>query len=340
MMLLEPLQMPDNVELEESSYTPTFGRFEIGPLEPGFATTIGNTIRRVLLSSIQGSAVRFVKIEGLHHEFTPIPGSDSDYIDLILRLKKLVTVMTSVNEVKIVLEHSGKGVITAGDFQESVDISVINKDLVLLEMNEDVDFRMEVWIGIGRGYMPADKHLAEELPVGVIPVDSIYSPIVRVNFNTGHQRVGERIDFDKLTLEVETDGSIDPKDALYLSAKILKDFYAKIVLFEKEPEYIEEVDMDPELERLDKLLNMPVKEMELTVRSSNCLQAAKIEKINELVGRSENEMLKYRNFGKKSLDEINEVLEKYDLSLGMDVEGIIEKIENAKSKVTTSKRKG
>jgi DNA-directed RNA polymerase subunit alpha len=338
MMLLEPIQMPEKVETDESTYTSTYGKFEIGPLEPGFATTIGNTLRRVLLSSIQGAAVRYVKIEGMHHEFTPVPHSDSDYIDVILRLKSLILKCDTVNEERLVLEHKGKGKVTAADIREGAHVEIINKDLFLLEMVDDVDFTMEIWVGIGRGYVPADDHNVEDRPVGVIPVDSIYSPITKVNYITGHQRVGEKIDFDKLTMEVWTNGSIDPRDAVYLSAKILRDLYSTLVRFEKEPEYIEEVEMDPELERLQKLFTMNVKELELTVRSSNCLSAAKIETIGELCAKTENEMLKYRNFGKKSLDEINNLLAQYNLSLGMDVDGYLRRIEDAQRKVTAKKK--
>lgn len=337
MKFLEPLQLPESVVVDEKTYSSTYGKFEIGPLESGFATTIGNTLRRVLLSSIQGAAVRFVKIEGLHHEFTAIPGSTLDFIDLILKLKKLVIKTDLVNEEKLVLEHKGVGVITAGDIQETADVNIINKDLELMEMTEDIDFRMELWIGIGRGYVAADNHDMEEKSVGVIPIDSIYSPVVKVNFEVGNQRVGERIDFDKLMMEITTDGSVDPKDSLYLSAKILRDLYDSLILFEKEPEYIEEIAMDPELERMEKILSTNVNELELSVRCSNCLSAAKIDKIGELVEKNENEMLKYRNFGKKSLEEIHALLGQYELSLGMDVSGIRKKIENAKNKVTTKK---
>jgi len=337
MMFLEPLQLPEKVQVDENTYTPIFGSFDIGPLEPGFATTIGNTLRRVLLSSIQGAAIRFVKIEGLHHEFTAIPGSDSDFVDLILRLKKLVIKSESVNEEMLILEHKGVGVVTAADIQETQNIEIINKELVLLEMTEDVDFRMELWTGIGRGYFSADKHNLEDKPVGVIPIDSIYSPVTKVNFNVSNQRVDERIDYDKLTIEITTDGSIDPKDSLYLAAKILRDLYDKVVLFEKEPEYIEEVEMDPELERMEKILTTNVNELELSVRCSNCLSAAKIDTIGELIEKTENEMLKYRNFGKKSLEEINVLLEKYDLHLGFDVKGKQGQITKAKKKVTVKK---
>ncbi len=335
MMFLEPLQLPEQVKVDEKTFSPTYGKFEIGPLEAGFATTIGNTLRRVLTSSIQGAAIRFVKIEGLHHEFAPIPGGDSDFIDVILKLKKIVLKSETVNEEKLVLEHKGIGPVSAGEIQETADVKIINKDLVLLEMTEDVEFKMEIWVGIGRGYVSADQHSMEEKPVGVIPIDSIYSPVIKVNFEAGQQRVGERIDYDKLIMEITTDGSIDPKDSLYLAAKILRDLYDRLVLFETEPEYIEEVEMDPELERMEKILDTAVNELELSVRCSNCLSAAKIDTIGELVGKNENEMLKYRNFGKKSLEEINALLDKYALSLGMDVKGIRKKIDDAKGKVTT-----
>ena len=334
MMFLEPLQLPEQVKVDEKTYSPTYGKFEIGPLEAGFATTIGNTLRRVLTSSIQGTAIRFVKIEGLHHEFAPIPGGDSDFIDVILRLKKMVLKSETVNEEKLILEHKGIGPVTTGEIQETTDVKIINKDLVLLEMTEDIEFKMEIWVGNGRGYVSADQHNMEDKPVGVIPIDSIYSPVVKVNFEAGQQRVGDRIDYDKLILEITTDGSIDPKDSLYLAAKILRDLYDRLVLFETEPEYIEEVEMDPELERMEKILNTAVNELELSVRCSNCLSAAKIDTIGELVEKNENEMLKYRNFGKKSLEEINTLLEKYDLSLGMNVKGIRKKIDEAKGKVT------
>ncbi|MFC1887700.1 DNA-directed RNA polymerase subunit alpha [Candidatus Cloacimonadota bacterium] len=338
MKFLEPLQLPEKVKVDEQTYSPTFGRFEIGPLEAGFATTIGNTLRRVLLSSIQGTAIRYVKIEGLHHEFAPIPGSDSDFIDLILKLKKLRLKSDSINEEKLILEHKGPGIVTAADIKLGSGVDIINKDLVLLELTEKVDFRMELWVGIGRGYVPADQHDMEDKSVGVIPIDSIYSPILHVNFSAGNQRVGERIDYDKLIMEITTDGSIDPKDSLYLSAKILRDLYDTIVLFETEPEYIEEVEMDPELERMEKILDTNVNELELSVRCSNCLSAAKIDTIGELVEKSENEMLKYRNFGKKSLEEINALLEKYELSLGMNVDSIKGQIDKAKTKVTIKKK--
>lgn len=332
MMYLEPLQMPENVEYEKSSYSRNFGKFEIGPLEPGFGTTLGNTLRRVLLSSIQGAAVRFVRIEGLHHEFTPIPGTNSDYIDLILRIKQLVIQSNSVEEVPIVLEHKGKGVITASLIQENAHIKIINKDLYLLEVVEDIDFKIEMIVGIGRGYVSADRQNPEGKAVGFIPIDSIYSPILKVNYTVTHQRVKERMNFDKLILDIHSNGAVEPMIALFLAAKILKDMAAKISQFETEPEYIRDVELDPDLEEKERILRMSVREIELTVRAANCLAGAKIETIGELVSKSEAEMLKFRNFGKKSLEEIVQKLKKYDLELGMDVEGIYRKIREARSR--------
>ncbi len=332
MLYLEPLQMPENVEYDRDSYSPHYGRFEIGPLEPGFGTTIGNILRRVLLSSVQGSAVRFIRIEGLHHEFSPIPGTNSDYIDLILRVKQLVVFSTSVDEVTIVLEHKGKGVVTAKMIQDNPNIRIINKDLYLLEVTEDIDIKIEMIVGNGRGYVSASEQNMEEKAVGFIPIDSIYSPILKVNFSVSHQRVKERMNFDKLILEIHSNGSVEPIVALFLSAKILRDMVGKISRFETEPQYIREVELDPELEEMERILALPVREIELTVRAANCLAAAEIETIGDLVSKTEAQMLKYRNFGKKSLEEIVQKLTKYDLHLGMDVDGIENQIADARSR--------
>ena len=332
MLYLEPLQMPEKVEFEEASYTKYYGKVEIGPLEPGFGTTLGNALRRVLLSSIQGAAVRFVRIEGLHHEFCAIDGTNTDYIDLILRLKQLVIFCSSVEEITVVLEHKGKGIVTASSIQENPNINIINKDLYLLEVTEDIEFRMELIIGIGRGYVSADRQNPEGHPTGFIPIDSVYSPILKVNFSVTHQRVKERMNFDKLILEIYSNGAVEPKYALSLAAKIIKDMAGKISIFEKEPVYIRDIEMDPELEEMEQVLSTSVKEIELTVRAANCLAAANIETIGDLVSKTEAEMLKFRNFGKKSLEEIVLKLKKYDLELGMDVEGIYERIREAKSR--------
>ncbi|MDD3534569.1 MAG: DNA-directed RNA polymerase subunit alpha [Candidatus Cloacimonetes bacterium] len=332
MMYLEPLQMPEIVEHDKATYSRNFGKFEIGPLEPGFGTTLGNTLRRILLSSIQGAAVRFVRIEGLHHEFTPIPGTNSDYIDLILRIKQLVIESNTVEESTIILEHKGKGIVTASMIQENANVKIINKDLYLLEVTEDIDLKIELIVGIGRGYVPADRQIVEGHSVGFIPIDSIYSPILKVNFSVTHQRVKERMNYDKLILEIHSNGAMEPMIALFLSAKILKDMAAKISLFETEPEYIRDIELDPDLEEKERILQMSVKEIELTVRAANCLESANINTIGDLVSKTEAEMLKFRNFGKKSLEEIVQKLKKYDLELGTDVDGIYRKIREARSR--------
>ncbi|MEN6445059.1 MAG: DNA-directed RNA polymerase subunit alpha [Candidatus Cloacimonas sp.] len=332
MMYLEPLQMPEAVDYDKSTYSRNYGKFEIGPLEPGFGTTLGNTLRRILLSSVQGAAVRFVRIEGLHHEFCPIPGTNSDYIDLILRIKQLVIQSSTIEEVPIVLEHKGKGVITASMIKETPSVKIINKDLYLLEVVEDIDFRLEMIVGIGRGYVSADRQNPEGKAVGFIPIDSIYSPVLKVNFSVTHQRVKERMNYDRLIMEIFSNGAIEPSIALFLSAKILKDMAAKISLFETEPQYIRDVELDPDLEEKERILNTSVREIELSVRAANCLSQAHIDTIGDLVSKSEAEMLKFRNFGKKSLEEIIQKLKKYDLQLGMDVDSIYRKIKEARSR--------
>jgi len=338
MMLLEPIQLPTKMEFDPETYTQYFCKCAIGPLEPGYATTIGNTLRRILLSSIQGAAARFVRIEGLHHEFTPIPGTDIDYTDFILKLKKVVFTSDTLDEVKIVLQRSQIGPVTAAHIEEGGGVKVINKELHLFNIVEKSDVYIEIWVGTGRGYVPADLQNMEEKPVGVIPIDSIYSPITKCNFLTENQRVGERTDYDKLIMEISSNGAIDPRDALYLSAKLLKDIYAHMVKFEDEPVYVAHQIMDPGLERLEKLINTNVKDLELTVRSANCLTAANIETIGELVSKTEIEMLKYRNFGKKSLDEIIDVLSKLGLSLGTDVSLLQKRFNDAKNRVNPMKK--
>jgi DNA-directed RNA polymerase subunit alpha len=332
MNYLLSIQLPEKIEVEEVTSTKTFGRFAIGPLEPGYATTIGNTLRRVLLSSIQGAAVKYVKIEGLHHELSPIPGSSSDFIDLILKLKQIVFKTDTLKEYALVLDFKGPGTVKASDIKTPAELQILNKDLILLELMEKIDFRMELWVGVGRGYVPSDEQDMEDKPIGIIPTDSVFSPVTKVNFYTTTQRVGEKIDYDRLVLEVETNGSIEPKSAVFIAAKYLKDLYQKLISFYEEPDYLTEVKLDPQLEEMEKLLNLQVKELELTVRSANCLDAAGIETIGELIEKTEAEMLKYRNFGKKSLEEIRNLLGKFNLSLGMDVNSIRSSIDKAKKK--------
>ncbi len=333
MNYLLPIQFPVVIDAEEDTYTSKYGSFNIGPLEPGYAVTLGNSLRRVLLSSLQGAAIRFVKIEGLHHEMCAIPNSDSDYMDLILRLKQLIFRVDTIKETKLNIEVKGPAKVTGADINTPAGITVINKDLELLELVDKTDFNVELWIGVGKGYVPSDDQDMNEKPIGVIPVDSIYSPVLKVNYYTAKQRVGEKIDYEKLNLHIHTDGSIEPKEALYISAKYLKDLYQKFICFDEEPGYLKEMKLDPKLDEMDRIFNLSVEEMELSVRSANCLKEAKIKTIGDLVEKSEPEMLKYKNFGKKSLEEIKQLLAKFDLKLDMKVDHIKDEIEKAKKRI-------
>jgi len=331
MGLVIPIQIPNKVEIDQESYSDTYAKITISPLEPGYGITIGNTIRRVLLSSIQGVALKFVRIEGLHHEFVTIPGTDTDYIDYILKLKKLVIISDKLEDIKLDLDVSKKGIVTAGDINVPNGVEIVNKDLPLFEITQDTQVRSEMILGVDRGYIPSEEHDRGDLPIDFIPIDSLFTPIKNVSFSVKNERVGKKVDFDKLIVKITTDGSVDPKESFYLTGKLLRDFYDTMVLFEKEPEYVEKVEMDSRLNKIDKLLNTSVNELELSVRSSNCLLAAKIQIIRDLVGKTENQMLKYRNFGKKSLDEIKDLLANYELSLGMNLDKIESEIEKAKN---------
>ena len=334
MSLIIPIQNPTKVDVDKSTYSDSFVKIVVSPMEPGYGITVGNTIRRVLLSSIQGAAVKFVMIEGLHHEFTGIPGTDTDYVDFILRLKRLAIKSASLEDVTLELNVSKLGVVTAGDISTGSEVEIINKDLELFEVTEEgKEIRCQIIVGVNRGFVPSEEHDSSELPVGFIAVDSLFNPVKNVSFIVENERVGKRIDFDKLVLEVTTDGSIDPKEAFYTASKLLRDFYDKMIRFEVEPEYVEKLEMDPRLERIERLLDTSVNEMELSVRSSNCLLAAKIETVRDLVSKTENQMLRYRNFGKKSLDEIKKLLSDLDLSLGMNLEKVESEIQEARNKI-------
>jgi len=324
-MKIESLQMPKKIERDESSYSQTFGRFTLTPLERGFGNTIGNALRRVLMSSIQGAAIRFVRIEGLPHQFMAIPYAKEDYVELVLNLKQVIVKMDTMEEQKFVLEKKGPGIVTAGDITVTGNAKIINPDLELLTLVDDVDFRMELWAGVGRGFVSEKEQSMVDKPVGTIPIDSIYAPITNVNYYVENERTGRRVDFDKLIIEVKTNGSIDPEVAVSLAGKILKDHFDLCINLEQEPQFEEEEEFDQEFEKMRRLLKMSVNELELSVRSNNCLAAARIETIGEMVKKSETEMLKYRNFGKRSLDEINKVLAQYNLQLGMDVARYLDK---------------
>jgi DNA-directed RNA polymerase subunit alpha len=315
--------MPKEIAKDAQVAAAHSGSFVIEPLERGFGQTIGNALRRTLLSSIQGAGVTAVRITGALHELSNMPGVLEDVADIILNLKQLVVVMHTDEPMFLTLNVEKEGPITAGDIDEITDIEIVNKDLVICTATEKTKVEMQILIGHGRGYVPAEAHNLDDFDIGLIPVDSNFSPIRKVSYRVENTRVGQRTDYDKLVLDIATNGSVTPEDALGFAAKIVKDHMLLFIQFDEEP--MEEVDeeVDEELEKLKELLNRSVEELELSVRSSNCLRRANIKYLGELVRRSEQDMLKYRNFGKQSLKEISEILNGMGLHLGMDVDGIL-----------------
>jgi DNA-directed RNA polymerase subunit alpha len=315
--------MPKEITRDEATASSTSARFIIEPLERGFGLTLGNALRRTLLSSIQGAGVTAVRIGGVLHELSNIPGVMEDVTDIILNLKQLVPVMHIDDPKFLTLKVKKQGQITAADINEDPDIEIVNKDLVICTTSEEVEVEMQILIGHGRGYTAAEAHELDDYDIGLIPVDANFSPIRKVATTVENTRVGQRTDYDRLVLEILTDGSVTPEDALGYAAKIVKDHMLLFIHFDEEPMEEEEEEIDEEAERLRDLLNRSVEELELSVRSSNCLRRANIKTLGDLVRRTESEMLKYRNFGKQSLKEINEILGGMGLYLGMEIESIV-----------------
>ncbi|MDJ0865133.1 MAG: DNA-directed RNA polymerase subunit alpha [Myxococcota bacterium] len=307
---------PRRLESEDDSQTATYGRFWCEPLERGFGITLGNALRRVLLSSLQGAAITSVRINGVLHEFSTIPGVQEDVADVILNLKE-VRLRSHVEGGRTLrLQRSGEGVITAGELAaDDSSIEVLNPDHKIMTLNGEADVEVEVTVGNGKGYVPAEKNKTEEMPIGTIPIDSIFSPVLKVNYAVTPARVGRETDFDRLNLEVWTDGTVEPLDAVAYAAKILKDQLTIFINFEEPTEMM--IPALDEPEPLNPNLFRSVDELELSVRSANCLQNANIRFIGELVQRTEADMLKTKNFGRKSLNEIKEVLVSMGLELGM-----------------------
>ncbi len=312
------LTMPKQV-VPDAGNTPSYGKFVIEPLERGFGLTLGNALRRVLLSSLQGAAITAVRIDGVLHEFSTLPGVIEDVTELILNLKQVRLKLHGDGPKKGTFEVRGKGEVRAGNLLVDADIEVLNPDLHIATLNKDGDLRMEVEIDAGRGYVSADQHSQVDRPIGVIPIDSMFSPVIKVNYNVETTRLGQRIDYDKLTMEVWTDASILPSDAVAVAAKILRDHFTLFIHFEEPIEEEVEEEVDEERQRVRRLLERSVEELELSVRSSNCLRAAEIKSIGDLVQKSEPEMLKYRNFGRKSLKEIQDILSEMGLHFAMDI---------------------
>ncbi|MCK4597313.1 DNA-directed RNA polymerase subunit alpha [bacterium] len=319
-MIWRSLQMPKGVELDEGTATETYGQFVIEPLERGFGVTLGNALRRVLLSSLQGAAVTTLRIEGIMHEFDSIPGVVEDVTEIVLNFKQLRLKLHADKSKRVILEVDKKKEVRAGDIQNDADIEILNPELLLFTLTEDAKVHMEIDIGCGRGYVTSEQNKRPDQALGTIPIDSIFTPVTKVNYQVGNTRVGRKTDYDKLILEIVTDASLSPQNALSFAAKILKDHLQMFIAFEKEPEMAPEEEIDEETIRIRNLLKMKVDELELSVRSSNCLKAAEIKSLEDLVRKTEADMLKYRNFGRKSLSELQEILVKLSLSFAMDVQ--------------------
>lgn len=320
------LQMPETLEVAEDS--DNFGTFILQPLERGFGVTIGNSFRRVLLSSLPGLAITAVKINGVDHEYSSIEGVKEDVYEIILNLKQVRFKQVEQSGGVVNLSLSGPGNFTAKDIDDATaDFDVLNKDLVIATLADDTSIEMELRVGRGRGYVPAEEFASEfEDDVQLLPIDAIFTPIKSVQFEVENVRVGQRTDYEKLVLNVTTDGSLNAKEALTISGKILKEHIEKFITEKiEEPFTQEEEEVDAEKQRVASLLKTSIEDLNLSVRAYNCLKSANINNIAELVSREEQDLLKFRNFGKKSLSELIEVIEEKNLEFGMDVSKYLDK---------------
>ncbi len=318
---LRSFEIPKKLECDEESLTENYGKFRAEPFERGYGVTIGNSLRRVLLSSLEGAAVTSIKVDGIAHEFGTLPGVVEDMTEIVLNIKSLVLRSHTRVPKTLRIEVDEKQEIKGKDIITDDTVEVINPELHIATLTKKASFRMELEVQKGRGYVPADRNKKEGQPIGVIPIDSIFTPVKKVNFHVEDTRVGQMTDYDKLIIEVWTNGSISPKDAILYGSNILQRHLDVFVNFGKLPEEDLAVEASDEKEReLYKRLAQPVSELELSVRSANCLREAHIKTIGELVKKSEMEMLKYRNFGKKSLTEITNILKEMGLGFGLDVD--------------------
>ncbi|MEW6534964.1 MAG: DNA-directed RNA polymerase subunit alpha [Candidatus Auribacterota bacterium] len=330
-------EIPKNIIKDETVSAGNYGVYIAEPFETGFGFTVGNSLRRILLSSLEGGAITSVKIDGVHHELATISGVVEDVAEIILNLKKVLIKVTARDTRTVRLDKKGPGPVTAGDILVDHTMEIINPDHQIATLAEDGELHMELEIQIGRGYTPADQNKDMSKPIGTIPIDSIFTPVIKVKYEVEDTRVGQMTDYDKLILHIWTDGRITPDDALSQAAAILREH---LLVFEQtsgkqfEIERDDEREEKSETEELERLLLMSINEIELSVRSANCIASANINTIGELVQKSESEMLKYRNFGKKSLNEIKAIIENMGLKLGMSIpEELNKKIEERKRKV-------
>ena len=319
---------PRAITVDESNDTNTYAKFVCEPLERGFGLTLGNALRRVLLSSLQGAAVTAIKIDGALHEFTSVPDVTEDVTDIVLNLKQVVVRSETGYPQTLRLEKDGPCVVTAGDISAPNSVEILNKDLVICNVAKGGRFSAELTIGTGHGYVSADRNKTPTMPIGTIPIDALFSPIRKVNYAVTNARVGQQTDYDKLALEVWTNGAVTPADAVAYAAKILKDQLTIFINFEEEADTVHKE--EEEDEPLNENLFRTVEELELSVRSANCLQNANIHLIGELVQRTEAEMLKTKNFGRKSLKEIREILGEMGLSFGMRLDNWPQMLERWK----------
>ncbi len=311
-------EMPKRLEVEQGSLTPNYGKFIAEPFERGYGTTIGNALRRVLISSIDGAAVTSIKIDGMLHEFSAVEGVVEDGAQIVMNVKKLVLRYHGKGPKKIYIDIKKQGPVKAGDIQADETVEIVNPELVLCTLSKSHSFKMEMEVGRGRGYVPAEKNKQEDASIGVVTVDSCFSPVTKVNFIVEDTRVGQTTDYDRLVLEVWTNGAMGPEEALLYASNILQRHLDIFVNYGELPEEEEEEEVEDK-EFLD-MIHKPISELELSVRSANCLEAANIKTIGDLIQKSEGQMLKYKNFGKKSLNEINAILVAMSLHLGMNIE--------------------
>jgi len=310
---------PKRLQIESETLTDTYGKFYAEPFERGFGTTLGNSLRRVLLSSLQGAAISSVRIKGVLHEFSTIPGVTEDVTDIILNLKGVLLCLHGNESRNVRIVKKGAGAITAGDIITDSHVEILNPEHHIATCSQEADVEMDMVVALGKGYVPAERNRDEKAPVGTIPIDSIFSPIKKVNFTVTNARVGQITDYDKLTIEIFSDASVRPDDALSYAAKIIKEQLQIFINFDEEAEPAEE-EVSESTGKINENLYRSVDELELSVRSANCLKNANIRLIGDLVQRSEAEMLKTQNFGRKSLNEIKDILNEMGLTLGMKLE--------------------
>ncbi len=315
----QELKRPNNIEMQLNENNPNTATMVAGPMERGFGLTVGNSLRRVLLSSLQGGAVKAIKIDGVHHEFSSVIGVREDVTDIILNVKNLCLNVHTEGERKLILSAEGEGPVTAGQITETHDVEVINKDLVICNLDQGGAINIELIVDTGKGYVTAKDAVMKKSDVDLIVIDSIYSPVLKVSYKVDNARVGQDTDYDQLHLTVTTDGSVAPENAISLAARILQDQLQPFINFEDPKEIKEAKDETKDLP-FDRNLLRKVEELELSVRSANCLKNDSIQYIGDLVCKSESDMLRTPNFGRKSLNEIKEVLQDMGLQLGMQVE--------------------